>query len=105
MTPDGTVDLHIGSGNRKLTGEEDDETKGYGLRGCNLLCRGHTTSKKAVVHCIDSLCKSHRLQVRSSYAAEALAAAHSLDECYPPLITLHELKYGKLYLGDLKSVR
>eukprot|EP00959_Pyramimonas_sp_CCMP1952_P016586 351721-Pyramimonas_sp.AAC.1 len=74
MTPDGRVGLHSDTGYSKLTGEEDDETKGYGLRGCSLLRRGNTTSRKTVVHCI---CKPHRLQVRSSYAAEALAAAHS----------------------------
>ena len=47
MTPDGTIDLHSDSGYRKLTSEEDDETKGYGLRGCNLLRRGHAIGKKS----------------------------------------------------------
>ena len=77
MKPTGELDIHSDSGYRKLTGEEEDETKGYGIRGANVLRRGNAPTGKAVVHSRDSLCKSHRLQVLSSYAAEALAAAHN----------------------------
>jgi hypothetical protein len=105
MKPTGEVDIHSDSGYRKLTGEEDDETKGYGIRGANLLRRGNAPNGKAVVHLCEGLCKSHRLQVRSSYAAEALAAAHNLDECYPTLVTLHELQAGPLSPKALKDVR
>eukprot|EP00959_Pyramimonas_sp_CCMP1952_P059247 1237247-Pyramimonas_sp.AAC.1 len=40
--PTGQVDLHSDSGNRRLIGVEDDEATGYGIRGANLLLRGHT---------------------------------------------------------------
>ena len=91
MTPTGERDLHSDSGCRRLDGGPDDEIKGYGIRCANLLRRGHTPSGKAVVHLIDAYCKSHRLQVRSSYSAETLAAAHNLEDCYPTIVTLHEL--------------
>ena len=105
MKPTGEVDIHSDSGYRKLTGDEDDETKGYGIRGANMLRRGSSPSGKAVVHLCEGICKSHRLQVRSSYAAEALAAAHNLDECYPTLITLHELQAGPLSSEALRNLR
>eukprot|EP00959_Pyramimonas_sp_CCMP1952_P364707 7637484-Pyramimonas_sp.AAC.1 len=105
MKPTDEVDLHSDSGYRKLTGEEGDETKGNGIRGANVLRRGNSPQGKSVVHFRDDLCKSHRLQVRSSYAAEALAAAHNLDECYPTLITLHELKAGALNPRQLRDMR
>eukprot|EP00959_Pyramimonas_sp_CCMP1952_P401555 8413850-Pyramimonas_sp.AAC.1 len=71
--------MHRDSGYRKLTGEEDDETKGCGIRGANVLRRGNSPQDKSVIHLCDGLCRSHRFQVSSSYAAEALAAAHNLD--------------------------
>ena len=33
VKPSGGIDIHSDSGYRKLTGEEDDDTKGYGIRG------------------------------------------------------------------------
>eukprot|EP00959_Pyramimonas_sp_CCMP1952_P448976 9401204-Pyramimonas_sp.AAC.1 len=96
MKPTNEVDIRSDSGYRKLTGEEDDETEGYGIRGANVLRRGTPPQGKSVVHLCDGLRKSHRLQVRPSYAAEALAAGRILDECYPALITLHDLKAGAL---------
>ena len=84
MKCSGTIDIRIDSDYRRLTGEDDD-VKGYGMRGLALLRRGDAPSRGnattvPVVHLLDSLCKSHRLQVRSSYAAETLAAAHGLDD-------------------------
>eukprot|EP00959_Pyramimonas_sp_CCMP1952_P378300 7924631-Pyramimonas_sp.AAC.1 len=35
MKPTNEVYIHSDSGYRKFTGEEDDETKGYGIRGAN----------------------------------------------------------------------
>ena len=59
-----------------------------------------------VIHLLESICKSHRLQVRSSYGAELLAAAHSLDEAYPTIITLHELRTGHVLTPEqLKNIR
>eukprot|EP00959_Pyramimonas_sp_CCMP1952_P343099 7187530-Pyramimonas_sp.AAC.1 len=79
MTPTGEVDLHSDSGNRRLGGDADDEVKGYCFLGANLLRHGSAPSGKPVVHLIDARCKSHRLQVRSSYSAETLAAARNLE--------------------------
>eukprot|EP00959_Pyramimonas_sp_CCMP1952_P067182 1402269-Pyramimonas_sp.AAC.2 len=42
MTPTGEVDLHSDSGCRRLSGDADDEVKGYGIRGAGLLRRGNT---------------------------------------------------------------
>jgi hypothetical protein len=111
------VDIHTDSGYRRLTGE-DDEQKGYGMRGLNVLRRGKRSSKygkgvhgnehpnkDSVVHLIDSACKSHRLQIRSSYSAETLAAAHGLEDAYPTLITLHEIRHGVFTPESLKNLR
>ena len=75
------------------------------MRGLNVLRRGTTPSGKQSVHLIDSICKSHRPQVRSSYAGETLAAAHGLDDSYSTLVTLHELRNGVLSPEQLKKLR
>ena len=109
MKRSGTIGIYTGSGYRRLTGE-DDEVKGYGMQGFTLLrrwitpSRGHATSEP-VVHLLDSLCKSHRLQVRSSYTVETLAAAHGLDDAYPTLVALHEVKKGIFTATQLKLIR
>eukprot|EP00959_Pyramimonas_sp_CCMP1952_P267343 5589664-Pyramimonas_sp.AAC.1 len=41
---------------------------------------------------------------RSSYSAETLAAAHSLEDCYPTIVTLHELHAGPLTPTGLKDI-
>ena len=67
MTCNATIDLHSDSGYRRLNGD-DDETKGYGMRGLNVLRRGIAPNgNKNVVHLLDSACKFHRLQIRSIY--------------------------------------
>ena len=104
MVPTGVVDLHSDSGYRRLTGEEDDETKGYGIRGANLLRRGHTHAGQPAIHLVDAYCKSHRLQVRSSYSAETLAAAHNLEDSYPTIVTLHELHSQPLTPEELRNI-
>eukprot|EP00959_Pyramimonas_sp_CCMP1952_P191386 4001735-Pyramimonas_sp.AAC.1 len=96
MAPTGEVDLHSDSGHRRPSGDADDDVKGYGARGANLLRRGNTPSGKPVVHLIDARCKSQRLQVRSSYSVETLAAAHYLQDCYRTIVTLHEFHAGPL---------
>eukprot|EP00959_Pyramimonas_sp_CCMP1952_P282238 5899175-Pyramimonas_sp.AAC.1 len=103
MTPTGEVDIHSDSGYRRLTGDTDDEENGYGIRGANLLRRGNAHNGKPVVHLIDAYCKSHRLQVRSSYSAETLAAAHNLEDSFVTIVTLHELKAGPLTPTQLKD--
>ena len=89
-----------------LQGGEGDEEKGYGMRGINVLRRGQRDDGKGkAVHLIDSECKSHRLQVRSSYGAELLAAAHGTEDAFPTIVTLHECKHGVLSPEQLKHVR
>eukprot|EP00959_Pyramimonas_sp_CCMP1952_P415704 8710304-Pyramimonas_sp.AAC.1 len=44
MTPTGDLDLHSDSGFRRLSGDADDDVKGYGIPGANLLRRGNTPS-------------------------------------------------------------
>ena len=58
-----------------------------------------------VIHWIESVCKSHRLQLRSSYGAETLGAAHGVEDAYPSLITLHELHKGRLTPEALKGIK
>ena len=99
------VDLHTDSGYRRLSGE-GDEMKGYGMRGLNVLRRGKKEQGgEPTVHLLDSICKSHRLVIRSSYGAETLAAAHGLEDAYPTVITLHELLEGVLSPAQLMSIR
>ena len=88
----GKCDLHTDSGFRRLTGE-DDEIKGYGIRGLNVLRRGlRDDGTGEAIHLCDTECKSHRLQLRSSYGAELLAAAHGAEDAFPTVVTIHECK-------------
>ena len=76
------------------------------MRGMNVLRRGARRNGTGdCIHLLDSVCKSHRLQVRSSYGAEMLANAHGFDDAYPTLVTLHELNNGVLSPEQLKYVR
>jgi hypothetical protein len=80
--------------------------KGYGMRGLNVLRRGTSLKdKKAVIHLLETICRSHRLTIRSSYCAELLAAAHGYEDAYPTLITLAELKHGIIPAEELKLYR
>jgi len=104
MTCTGEVDLHTDSGYRRI--EKIDDVKGYGMRGLNVMRRGTLKDGKTnAIHLIDSVCKSHRLTIRSSYAAELLAAAHGYDDAYPSVVTIHELKKGPLTPAQLKDNR
>ena len=76
------------------------------MRGLCLLRRGlRTDTKSHVVHLLDSVCRSHRLTIRSSYGAETLAASHGYDDAFPTLVTLVELKQGVYRAEDLKKLR
>ena len=94
VAPAGGVDIHNDSGYRRLTGDADDEEKGYGIRGASLLRRGNTQNGTAVMQLVDAYCKVHRLQVRSKYSAETLASAQHLEDCYPAVVTRREFKMG-----------
>jgi hypothetical protein len=98
------ADLHTDSGYRRVETVEDE--KGMGMRGLCLLRRGERTDRKgSAVHLLESVCKSHRLTIRSSYGAEALAASHGYDDAYPILVTLVELTNGVLRPEELKMYR
>jgi len=58
-----------------------------------------------VIHLLESVCRSHRLTIRSSYGAELLAASHGYDDAYPILVTLVELRDGVLTPEELKGYR
>ena len=73
-------------------------------RGNTTVDEGDTT-RNEVIHLLESLCKSHRLTIRSSYGAETIAASHGFDASYPTLITLAELRYGVLRPEQLKLYR
>ena len=105
MTCKGEVDLHTDSGYRRVNGD-NDEVKGQGMRGMNVIRRGtRLDGKGGAVHLLESICKSHRLQIRSSYGAEMIAAANGYDDAYPVLVTLHELREGVLPAEQLARIR
>ena len=80
--------------------------KGYGMSGLNAMRVGASINEnKQAIHRLDSICNSHRHQIRSSYGAEMHAAAHGLDDAYPTIVTLHELRAGVLKPEELKLVR
>jgi len=97
------ADIHVDSGYRRMDSAED--VKGIGIRGMNLLRLGVNSKGQLVIHLLDSVCRSHRLVVRSSYGAETLACTHGYDDAYPTLVTLAELKQGVLTPAELKKYR
>jgi hypothetical protein len=104
MACKGIFDIHTDSGFRRMT--EVDDIKGYGLRGLTLLRQGDRRDKTGTaVHLLESICRSHKLTVRSSYGAEMLAAAHGYDDVYPTLVTMAELKGGVCTPTELKNFR
>ena len=103
MKCQGQVDIHADSGYRRL--DAADDVKGYGLRGLTMLRKGKTSTGQNVVHLLDSICKSHRLVIRSSYGAELLAAAHGMEDAYPTIITLIEIANGVRNADQIKQYR
>ena len=111
----GQLDIHTDSGYRRIESAED--VKGYGMRGmCSLrrgvpVTRGNALLEKQVsrgnanlVHLLDSVSKTHRLVIRSSYSAEIIGAAHGIEDVYPTIISLIELKKGSLSDEELKKI-
>ena len=97
------LDTHTDSGYRRVGSAED--VKGYGMRGLTLLRRGITKEGRHIIHRLDSICKSHRLIIRSSYGAELLSAAHGYDDIYPTIITLIEIATGVRTPEQIKQYR
>ena len=83
------IDIHTDSGYRRLDTAED--IKGYGMRGLTMMRRGVTTDGRQVVNLLDSICKSHRLVIRSIYGSEVLAAAHGMADVCPTIVALIEI--------------
>jgi hypothetical protein len=111
----GHLDIHTDSGYRRIT--EAGDIRGYGMRGlCSLrkgvktLSHGNVNTPNSLshgnvntVHLLDSVAKTHRLAIRSSYSAEIVGASHGLEDAYPTMITLIELKQGALSAEMLKK--
>ena len=64
------------------------------------VCRGDVN----LVHLLDTVSKTHRLVIRSSYSAEIIGAAHGVEDAYPTLISLIELRRGAFTPADLKTI-
>ena len=63
----------------------------------NQKLRGNVNSEpQKVVRLLDTVSKSHRLAIRSSYSAEIVGASHGFEDAYPIIISLIELKHGSL---------
>jgi len=104
MTCTGEIDLHTDSGYRMMT--EVDDVKGYGMRGLNVLRRGIRRDLSGeAIHLLENIARTHKLTIRSSYGAEALAAAHGFDDAYPTIVTISELKLGVITPTKLKQYR
>ncbi len=88
-----------------MDGTADDQAKGYGMRGLTMMRRGERADGSPAVHLVESICKSHKLMIRSSYGAETLAAAHGVDDVFPTLATLHELANWVMTPTELKQIR
>ncbi len=75
MTCKDELDAHVDSGYKRII--KGKHEAGYGMRGMCLLRRGIGRDRKSqVVHLLDSVCKSHKLTIRSGFASETLAVAH-----------------------------
>jgi len=97
-------DIHTDSGYRRV--EVVDDVKGYGMRGLCLLRRGvRPNTKEQIVHLLESICKSHRLTIRSSYGAELLAAVHGIDDVFPSLISMVEIRDGCFGPKEIIKIR
>ena len=98
-------------GNTESHGNETSEDNGTGhgndasqVKATNNAALANP--KTNAIHLIDSVCKSHRLTIRSSYGAELLAASHGYDDAHPTIVTLIELTRGTpVSAEELKNYR
>ena len=67
--------------------------------------KGGDTDRPKRCSPLGSICKSHRLVIRSSYGAELLAAAHGMEDVYPTIITLIEIAKGVRTADQIKRYR
>lgn len=91
------------SGYRRLAGETDDVTKGYGIRSASIPRRSNALGR-SVVPTADAHWKSYRLQLRSSYSTETRAAPHNLEDGYRTIVMLRKPKSGPRPPAHLSNV-
>lgn len=66
---------------------------------------GNLGCSQECLRLIESLCQSHKLVVRSTYAAELLAATSAVDHSMGIAFTCHEIKRGCLETFEAKAIR
>ena len=67
--------------------------------------RSRAPGGKTIIHLCGYMRKSHRLHVRPGHAAETLAAARNMDECYPAAVASHEMWHGPLGPAQPEDIR
>ena len=70
--------------------------KGYALRGAVFLRVGKSSQGSRCVNLIDAASQSHKLVVRSTFAAELLALTASIDQGFIILKSLREFRGGPM---------
>ena len=73
-----------------------ENDKGYALRGAVYLRMGTDVRGVKRCHLIEAVSQSHKLVVRSTFAAELLALTASVDQSFIIITTLHEMCFGPL---------
>ena len=73
-----------------------ENDKGYALRGAVYLRMGTDARGVKRCHLIEAVSQSHKLVVRSTFAAELLALTASVDQSFIIITTLHEICFGPL---------
>ena len=99
MTCDRVIELYSDS----AFSREND--KGYALRGATFLRIGTDARGAKRCHLIEAVSQSHKLVVRSTFAAELLALFASVDQAFVILSTLHEMTAGLLNSSDSVYLR
>ena len=77
----------------------------HSLKGMVCLRLGKNKHGRLTSHLIESLSQSHKLVVRSTYAAELLAATSAMDVAFGIALTLHEFKQGCLNAWRAREIR
>ena len=77
-----------------MTGDAEGEGQVCGISGVNLMLRGSARQGSAVAYLRDADCKTHRLQVRFSRAAETLAVVRDFEDCCAAIAAPREVRVG-----------
>ena len=96
----GILDVHSDS---SFSREQD---KGYGMRGATFMRKGLARDGSGgCYHLLDVHCRSHKLVVRSTFAAETLAATSAADAALVIGMNLQELREGPLTARAARRLR